>query len=66
LFIGPAVREFAASNHRFFLEAERRELLTQISGLEVGVANYQERIAEKKRELAAIESKLTPPSSPRE
>jgi hypothetical protein len=69
--IGPAVREFAANNRRFFLVAERQELLGNIAEIlgniaEMGakIRHDQERVAEKRRQLAAIESQLTPPSSP--
>jgi len=62
--IGPAVRQFAASNHRFFLEAERQKLLRDISEVNIKIRHEQECVVEKRRQLAAIESKLPPPSSP--
>jgi hypothetical protein len=68
--IGPAVREFAANNRRFFLEAERQELgniaelLGNIAELGAKIRHDQERVVEKRRQLAAIESQMTPPSSP--
>jgi len=57
--IGPAVRQFAADNRRFFLDAERQKLLDSISELESKIRRGQERVTEKKRQLTAIESQLT-------
>jgi hypothetical protein len=62
--IGPTVRQFAANERRFFLDAERRALLDSIAGLESEIARYQKRVEEKRRELAAIESQLAPPPTP--
>jgi hypothetical protein len=61
--IGPAVRQFAANNRGFFLTAERQKLLSDISELESKIKHDQERVAEKRRQLAVIESQLTPPPS---
>jgi hypothetical protein len=61
--IGPAVRQFAANNRGFFLTAEHHRLLSDISELESKIRHDQERVAEKRRQLAAIESQLPPSSS---
>ena len=57
--ISPAVRQFAADNHRGFLEAERQKLLDNLSELESKIRHDQERVTEKKCQLTAIESQLT-------
>jgi hypothetical protein len=59
--IAPAVRQFAAAQPKFFLEAERRALLGYIAGLEATITHDQQRVAEKRRELAKIEAQLVPP-----
>ena len=58
--IGPAVRQFAVNNRRFFLEAERQKLLSDISEVESKIRYDEERVTTARHQLAAIESQLAP------
>ena len=54
----PAVRTLAQTNRQLFLEAERDSLRSYIANLEGEIAQSQRRLAQKKKELAAIEAQL--------
>jgi hypothetical protein len=56
--IVPAVRKFAQQNWALFLEAERRNVHNALTGLEAHIEHELSKLAEKERELAAVDDAL--------